>query len=268
MPLHIHEDHEHKVYFIDPINGDDNTESGSVYNPYRTIQAALDDLRPIIELTYGTYSESLTIPSGYGSNCPLIQSNNIDTDQETTITGTMTIPSGVAGLKCYGIKFDGNSQTCIIDNGSDGGHYFDNCTFSNSGSNDCITINNGRNAITIEGSIIDGDVNLSGTGVNSKVFIKSGINSHNCNISVNSGYDLEISYIEKMGLISHSGGNIVCSNILSWEPDTNGYIINSSANTPSTITVLYSNLTDDGVTYGTINRTGTATLKTSYNVES
>jgi len=253
--------------FVSPSGNDSNV--GSIYSPYLTIQHALDQGASLIKLLHGAYVEDITIPVGYGNFGPVIWSYNVHDSQKTEIQGTVTIPAGVSRLRCYGIQFDGQgTKTCLVDNGSEGRHYYENCTFNNSGAADCVQLNNGKRWHEFVRSVIDGKLNLSGTGVSCSLNVKHSTSSYSFQPTVNSGYTLGLIYIERMGDIIHHGGNVLASYVTSWSPNGSGYIIDSdSVNPLDYIFAAYSNYSSDGVTYGTINSSG-ATVKEAYNITS
>jgi len=253
--------------WVSPSGNDSN--SGSISYPFKTIQHALDSFASKINLNFGTYAEDITVPAGYGTSGPVIWADNTHDSQKTEIQGTVTIPAGVSRLRVYGVQFDGaGSKTCLVDNGSEGRHYFENCTFNSSGAADCVQINNGNRWFEFIRSVIDGKLNLTGTGTSCAVNIKHSTNSANCTAVVNSGYTFTTVYVERMGLVTHHGGNFVGMYCASWTPDTNGYIVDSDSVSPlDIIMVAYSNLTTDGLTFGTVNSAG-ATVKEIYNITS
>lgn len=249
-------------------NGNDNN-SGSLQSPFATVQKALNSLYACINIVPGTYTEDLTIPTAYGQYAPVIAGSGTFESPKTFIRGTMTIPAGVSRVRIKDLALDGkNIAPAIIDNGSDGRHILQDVTVYNPAQGgDLIRIVNGNNWWNVCGSSIEGNINLSGVGVNASFNISHSTNSFLCNAIVNSGYTFTAFYVAKMGLITHNAGLIVCSYVGTWY-GTDGKIINSvSASPADLIAINYSAFTADGINFSTISTAG-ATLIKKYNVES
>lgn len=249
-------------------DGSDNNE-GSISFPFKTIQKALDGLYDCININSGTYNENLNIPVGYGQYACVISGTGTFESPKTFIRGKITIPSGVSRVRIKNLMLDGKgTDSAIYDNGSDGRHVLENVTVSNAGvSNDLIQVVNGKNWWNVTNSTIEGIINLSGTGVAAMFNLINCPNSFICMPVINTGYTFTAFYVAKMGMITHHGGNVVCSYVGSWYPVL-GKIINSTSTSISDfIGVGYSNFSPDGSTYGTISSTGATVLK-NFNAES
>lgn len=244
-------------------SGNDSTGTGSFNNPYKTISHALSLSAANIFVGPGSYTEDITIPVAYGNYGPTLWAYNTHDSQRTEIVGTVTIPATVSRLRCYGIQFDGGGTVpCLVDNGSEGRHYFENCTFNNSGSADCVQINNGKRWHEFIRSVIDGKLNLTGTGSSCTVNLKHTTGSSSCTATVNSGYTLGLLYVERMGLITHHAGNVVAEYVASWTPDGSGYIITSdSVSALDLIATFWCNYTTNNVTFGSIYSTGASIIE-------
>lgn len=246
-----------------------DTNNGGINKPFKTIQKALDGLYGLINVLPGTFTEDLNIPVGYGQYAPVISCAGTFESPKTFIRGTLNIPAGVSRLRIKNVLLDGKSTgPAIIDNGSDGRHILENVTVSNPATNgDLITVVNGNNWWNIEGSAIEGKVNLSGTGNNAMFNIINSPNSFLCTPVVNNGYTFTAFYVGKIGLITHNGGNVFVSYAGSWLPTSNKIINSTSVNPLDIIGVGYSSFTADLVNYGTISSVGATVIK-NYNAES
>lgn len=248
-------------------NGNDNN-SGSMSFPLRTIQKALNESFGQINILSGTYTENITIPVGYGVYGPVISGIGTFESPKSEIHGTITIPAGVSRLRIKNMQLDGNlAGPAIIDNNSEGRHVLENCTVSHPATNgDLIRIVNGKNWWNVEGSTIEGIINLSGIGNNMTFNIINSPNSYLCLPTINNGYTFTAFNVNKIGAITHNGGNVFCSYVRSWQPTT-GKIITSTSTSPTDIIgVGYSSFTADLVNYGTISTAGATVIK-NYNAE-
>lgn len=254
--------------FVSPIGNDTNT--GSISSPFKTIQKALNELFGVINVLPGTFTENITIPVGYGQYAPIIQGYGTIEAPKSEIRGTLTIPAGISRLRIKNLQLDGKGEgSAIIDNGSDGRHILENVTLANAGVGSAvISVINGKNWWNISGSAIEGAPHLTGTPEAGTTFnIMYSPNSFLCTPIVESGYTFTAYCVRKMGYITHTGGNVYCSNVAAWYP-FNGKIINSTSTSPTdVINVTYSGFTGDGINYGVISSTG-ATVSTNNNIES
>lgn len=252
--------------FVSSLGSD--TNKGTINKPFKTIQKALNELFGVINILPGVFIEDLNIPSDYGLFGPVISASGTFESPKTEIRGTITIPTGVSRVRFKNVLLDGKDVgPCIIDNGSEGRHVLENVTCSHAATNgDLIRIVNGKNWFNIEGSTIEGIVNLSGTGNNMTFNIMNSPNSFLCLPIVNSGYIFTAYSVGKIGMITHNGGYIYCSNVGAWYP-VGGKIINStSVSALDIIGVGYSNFSPDGLNFGTISTNGATVLK-NYNAD-
>lgn len=252
--------------FVSTLGND--TNKGTIDKPFRTIQKALNELFGVINILPGTFTEDLNIPSGYGLFGPVIAGSGTFESPKCEIRGTITIPSGVSRVRLKDILLDGKAVgPAVIDNESEGRHVLENVTCSDAATNgDVIRIVNGKNWWNINGSTIEGIVNLSGIGNNMTFNITNSPNSFLCFPIVNSGYIFTAYCVGKLGLITHNGGYVYCSNVGAWYP-VGGKIINSTSTSAlDIIGVGYSNFSPDGLNFGTISTNG-ATLLRNYNTD-
>lgn len=252
--------------FVSTLGSD--TNKGTINKPFRTIQKALNELFGVINILPGTFTEDLNIPSGYGLFGPVISASGTFESPKTEIRGTINIPTGVSRVRFKNVLLDGKDiGPCIIDNGSEGRHVLENITCSHAATNgDLIRVVNGKNWWNIEGSTIEGIVNLSGTGNNMTFNIMNSPNSFLCLPIVNSGYIFTAYSVGKIGMITHNGGYVYCSNVGAWYP-VGGKVINSTSVSPlDIIGVGYSNFSPDGLNFGTISTNGATVLK-NYNTD-
>lgn len=253
--------------FVSSLGSD--TNKGTIDKPFKTIQKALNESFGVISLLPGTFTEDLNMPSSYGLFGPVIQGYGTYESPKTEIKGTLTIPDEVSRVRIKNLLLDGkNIGPVIIDNSSNGRHVLENVTLSNPGvDGDLIRVVNGKNWWNLNGSTVEGKINLSGTGNNMTFNITNSPNSFLCTPIVNSGYIFTAYSVGKMGLITHNGGHVYCSNIGGWYP-VGGKIINSTSVSPlDVIGVGYSNFSADGLNYGTISTVGATVLK-NYNADS
>lgn len=253
--------------WVSTIGSDNN--AGSISSPFKTIQKALDSTFGLINVLPGTFTEDINVPVGYGQYGPVISGAGTYESPKSEIQGTITIPVSVSRVRFKNIQLDGKGTgPAIIDNGSDGRHVLENVTVSHPATNgDSIRIVNGKNWWNVEGSTIEGAINLSGTGNNMVFSITNSPGSLLCTPIVNNGYTFIAFYVGKIGLITHLGGNVFCNYVGVWAP-TNSKIINSTSTNPvDFIGVAYSTFTADTINFGTIASNG-ATVVKNFNVES
>lgn len=246
-----------------------DTNNGGINKPFKTIQKALDGLYGLINILPGSYTENLSIPTGYGQYGPVIAGTGTIESPKTELLGQITIPASVSRVRIKNMNLHGQTGSTISDNGSDGRHILENCTIDhNTAGSDVITVTNGKNWWTLFGSAVLGNINLTGTPSAGTTFnLMNCPNDFSCNPIVNAGYIFTAYNVGKMGRITHNGGYVYCTNIGAWNP-TSGSVINSTSASPADVVgVGYSNFSPDGVNYGTISSAGATVLK-NFNTES
>lgn len=195
-------------------NGDDGTGDGSVGNPYKTLQTAIDSLpkninnmNPAVKLAPGTYNEDVTIQGFHGQGCVLITGRDNGVTATTKINGIITMDSCTCRIKLLyhtiipaagnvGSNNDGairiiNCREVSIDSMSiDGnGKKFSGVSLigtGNLGITTC-TISNSNNAINT--STYSGTRGLSMVGLYNTVFndCNVGILADNCIVGIYGG---------------------------------------------------------------------------------
>lgn len=263
MPIHVHNFYTHgEIIFVSP-HGDDGN-NGSFYFPFRTIQAAIDDGTAVIQMLPGSYRESVTIHNrtfgllieGYGASDSHSVEWIADDTNCLTITGTTT------RVRMKDIQLDGDGvHSCVSDSSTGGRHKFGNVTFYNSGSEPVIHRAGAERWFELFDCFVDGEVLLDGSTTDGSFTIRHSVNTINCTIT-NDGYDVLISYVNAMGPVSFEGGTFTAAYVLGWLPDGSGNIITADAGTSvsDVINVGFSNYSADGLTYGTIQNNGSATV--------
>lgn len=266
---------EREDYLYNPnyqcwVSSDGNdTNTGDMKFPFKTIQKALDSGFSVINVNGGTYTQDLSIPSNFGLYGPIIQGYGTCEAPKTEIKGTITIGTGVSRVRFKHLNIHGiGTNPAVIDNNSEGRHVIDNCTVGGTTlGSDLIRVINGKNWWNVNGSAIEGLINLSGTGNNSSFNIFNSTNSFYCSAIVNTGYTFTAFHVGKLGPLTHLGGNIVCGYVGTWSNYLGKCINSTSINPLDYIGVAYSALTADGLNYGAISTTGATVLK-NLNVES
>lgn len=246
-----------------------NEHTGSISKPFATIQHALNMGFGVVNILPGTYTENISIPVYYGLFGPSIEGFGVIEGPKAELRGTLTIPAGVSRVRIKTLQLDGKGVApAIIDNGSEGRHTIDTCTVTGGApGQDTITVTNGKNWWSVSQSSIEGIVTLSGTGTSASFNIFNSPNSYACLPKVAAGYTLTLSNVGKMGLITHTGGNVFADHVSSWYP-VGGKVIDSSSVSPyDVIGVNYSVFSADAMTYGVISSVGATVIK-NFNVES
>lgn len=251
--------------YVSRIYGNDEN-IGSRNKPLKTIQSALNQGFAHIKVLPGSYTENLTIPSLYGLYGPVIAGVGLQDSPKVEILGTVTVGAGVSRFRMMDLQLDGRgSQVTFIDNASEGRHVFQNVAFTNSGSEDCIRVVNGKNWITCVGCAIAGRIALTGTG-SSSFNLTHSIGDYACAPVVRAGYLFSAAFVGKMGPITHLGGYVAVTHVASWARNANGRIIESTSVSPADIIqVMFSTYYVDPTQLGTISTTGATVIARNNN---
>lgn len=107
------------------IKSEATTEDGSIFAPFKSIQAALDSITDdaVINISPDVYAEDVTCSS---NNHIMLQGSGAIGQRMTSVTGSMTVDEASEGVGMSGINFSDG----LYMNSTDGGLYFDNCHFS------------------------------------------------------------------------------------------------------------------------------------------
>lgn len=242
------------IIWVDP-TGSDVTGDGSLNRPVQSITHALSLASPfsVISLTASAFTENITISidnltiSGFRSGI----------DSACQIIGSITLSPGVMGFTLRDIKVSPTgSSECIIDNGSDGGHTFENVQYDilSTTSDVAYRMTNSSGLHRIVSCQTFGLSRIIMNGVGStdpvlRILLCQDIDTIEMN---DPGHNVQIENTRQAGPVIHSAGSLYinqCRRIKS----SSGICINSTANgEDGFITIIDSNTRSNGI----INKTG------------
>lgn len=237
----------YRTYYVDHQSGID-TNKGSLIKPFKTIQAAVDQVKThqagstnayCINVQFGDYTEDLDLANLYNT---MIIGKGIADTQNTVINGTVDFTdSENVKLKNFRIKqaapntgptiiFGKNSPTHpnVV---SCGRHYIQECVIENDAAGqDAIELQDNVTAwIQFRECTIEGHIDLQPMTVGGSSLTLIECQSDSAPITCNLGQVFAAVDCYSMGYINHLGGIVYLKDIHSLERDGSGKCVESTA---------------------------------------
>lgn len=230
------------------IKSEATTEDGSIFAPFKSIQAALDAITDdaVINISPDVYAENVTCSSNHHI---MLQGAGAIGQRMTSVTGSMTVDEASEGVGMSGINFSDG----LYMNSTDGGLYFDNCHFST-----FVCGQTSSGTIVMDFCEFDADMQAYGTANmlfrNTDFGTGTGVLFARGNGLTATGPTIQLDSCLNVAL-NHMLGAIIVSGNTRFKKYAANYCINSTAEGIANPLLLWSGTTaqEDG-TFGVINQ--------------